>query len=424
MTASNFFRRHFDRLIRWVRNSARNVQTFHILKIGSALSTQLAALCLVYVLTPSEYGQFALMATVAQLMYTLTSGWSNGVVINLGSQNFARNGTYKAVVLYRVCIVAVAFVAVSLVFLVLRPLVEEHMKIKGLYVPVLMLYVGYVFYDHASQLLYPGNRDRVQAGAELVATGTLLLIVAFTVQDIHSYVIAYTVISTAFACAVSVLFLVYFRDHSFQWKGADFELVLNYSTWQIISVVSIYLINMAMNYFLAIHQVSLEEIGLYNLAYRLYSGFSPFFSLFGILIPKWIHTSKVSVHSIGRNILKIICALAVLYLMFGLVLTLLLQIFKMKQYSGSVVYYFMLFPAFLMTSYINLLNTVIVNTSHFRRAQIGTLLQAGLLMISGFPLVSAFGVSGAIVAITLGSAAGSVYFNRAYRNAVFKVAEL
>lgn len=411
------------RLLMLGRSTARSVRCFHILKLTSALSTQLAALCLVYVLTPAEYGQFALLVTIAQLMYTLTSGWSNGVVINLGSKSFAKSGSYKAVVFYRICIVAVAFVAVSLVFFVLRPLIEEHMKISGLYVYVLMLFLGYVFYDHASQLLYPGNRDLMQAGSELAATFTLLLVVAVAVQDLRSYVFAFTAISVVFACFVSVLFFGYFHDHPFQWRRTEFETVFNYSAWQIISVVSIYLINLGMNYLLAIYKVPLEEIGLYNLAYRLYSGFSPLFALFGILIPKWIHSTSISVRLIMPKILKIVYALAIIYLVFGLMLTPLLKQFEMERYLKSVPYYFMLFPAFLMTSYTNLLNTVIANTIHFRRAQIGTFLQAGLLLISGFPLVSAFGVSGAIIAITLGSAVGSVYFNRIYRHVVNQMAE-
>jgi hypothetical protein len=224
-----------------------------------------------------------------------------------------------------------------------------------------------------------------------------------------------------FACAVSVLFFRYFHCHQFEWKRSEFETVFNYSAWQVISVVSIYIINMGMNYLLVIYQVSLEQIGLYNLAYRLYSGFSPFFSLFGIIIPKWIHSSSESVPSIDKKILKIVFSLAILYMAFGIVLIPLLELFDMERYIKSVPYYFMLFPAFLLMSYVNLLNTVIANTAHFRHAQIGALLQAGTLLISGFLLVSAFEVTGAIGAVTLGNLIGSIYFYRIYRNTLIQM---
>jgi len=148
------------------------------------------------------------------------------------------------------------------------------MKISGMFLYVLMLFLGYVFYDHASQLLYPGNRDRIQAGAEFLATFMLLLVVFFAIHNLKSYILAYTAISILFACVVSLLFLRYFRGHQFQWKYSEFKSVLNYSAWQIIGVISIYVINAGTNYVLVISHIPLEQIGLYALSYRLYSGFS------------------------------------------------------------------------------------------------------------------------------------------------------
>lgn len=408
-------------LIRLALNATRAVRSFHILKLASTLCTQLASLYLVYVLAPAEYGQFALLTSVAQLMYILTSGWSNGSVINLGSQKFAQTGSYKAIVYYRISIVTVALVAVISMFFVLKPLIEGYMKINDLHAYVLLLFLGYVFYDHAAQLLYPGNHDRTQAAVEFAATLTLLLVVGFAVKDLQSYVFAYAAVSATFAFAVSILFLKYYKDQSFKWRRTEFYSVLNYSAWQLISVISIYLINMGTNYVLVICHVSLAQIGLFNLAYRLYSGFAPFFSLFGILIPKWIHSTNGSVRSVEKKLLKIIGILAILYLISGFALTPLLHVFGMQRYLESVPYFFFLFPAFLLTSYTNLLNTVIANTTRFRRAQAGVLLQSGLLVISGFPLVSAFGVNGAIAAITIASAAGAAYFNRIYRVALIQV---
>lgn len=421
MITIQFLRRHYAGLVQLASNATRTVRWFHILKLASTLCTQFAALYLVYVLTPAEYGQFALIISVAQLMYVLTSGWSSGSVINLGSQSFAKAGSYKAVVYYRLSIVAMALVAVGSVFFLLRPLIEDYLKISGMFPYVLLLFLGYISYDHASQLLYPGNRDRTQAGAEFAATLTFLLIVGFVVKDLQSYVFAYAAISAVFACAVSVLFLKYFKDQPFHWRRTEFEAVLNYSAWQMIGVISIYLINMGTNYVLVICHVSLEQIGQYNLAYRLYSGFAPFFALFGILIPKWIHSSSAGVRLVHPKLLKIVCALAIFYLASGFALTPLLHAFEMQRYSESVPYFFWLFPAFLLTSYTNLLNTVIANTARFRRAQSGILLQCALLVVFSFPLVSAFGVGGAVAAITVASAAGAAYFNRIYRESLIQV---
>lgn len=393
---------------------------FHILKLISALFTQIASLYLVYLLTPEEFGLFALIATVAQLMYTLTSGWSNGSVINLGSQSFARTGSYKAIVYYRVCIVAMSFVVVCLAFSVLKPFIEGYMKIGGMLPYVLMLFLGYVFYDHASQLLYPGNRDLIQSLSEFVATLALLLIVFFVVHDLKSYILLYAVVSTVFAIIISLTFLKFYSHHSFLWRGAEFQSVLNYSAWQVVGVISIYIVNMGTNFILVVSDISMLQIGLYNFAYRLYSGFAPIFSLFGILIPKWVHSSSDGVRKVEGRLLVIVCMLGTFYLMMGFALTPILQMFNMERYSVSLDYFFWLFPAFLLTSYANLLNTVIANTQHFRSAQTGIFLQSVAILIFGFPLVSILGVSGAIIAITVASAFGAMYFNWIFRKVLIQ----
>ena len=405
---------NYARIICHLSKTIRSVRLFHILKLASSICTQLASLCLVYVMTPAEYGQFALIASVAQLMYILTSGWSNGSVINLGSRSFTKTGSYKGVVYYRIVIVVVALVAVYSAFLLLQPLIEKYINVSGMFTYVMVLFLGYVLNDHASQLLYPGNRDLTQAGVELATTFTLLLVVGLLVKNLGDYVFAYGIVSVVFASIVSVLFLKYYHAQLFQWRAAEFNAVLNYSAWQMISVISIHIINMGVNYVLVISNVSLEQIGLYNLAYRLFSGFAPFFILFGVLIPKWIHSSTASVNYIEPKILKIVGVLAILYLASGFALRPLLNAFQMQLYLNVVPYYFIMFPAFLLTSYTNLLNTVIANTERFRHAQVGIIIQAALLIISSIALVRLFGVNGAFAAITIASAAGAIYFKKTY----------
>ncbi len=418
MAHTKFIFRYVRQLTIHTGKTIQKVRFFYVLKLASAICLQLASLYLVYLLTPAEYGQFALIASVAQLMFILTSGWSNGALINLGSQSFSKTGSYKAIVLYRICIVTVSFIAVCILFILLKKPIEEHMKIGGLFEYALILFFGYVFYDHASQLLYPGNLDRTQAGSEFIATLTLLLIVTIAVKNLQGFVFAYTIVFSIFACVVSALFILYFHDHPLEWKWTDFKLVLNYSSWQVIGVTCIYIINMGMNYVLVSCKTPMTDIGTYNLAYRLYSGYAPFFSLFGILIPKWINSSSDIKNLFERKISKIVLFLAALYLAVGCALTPLLQLFEMQKYLASVSYYFLLLPAFLLTSYSNLINTVIANTSRFRRAQFGILLQSGVLATVSFPLVSVFGISGAIAAITLSSTVGAVYFHCVYCKAL------
>ena len=421
MTTIHLIVNYVARLTAFAGRATKLVRSFHILKLASAICTQFASLYLVYLLDPIEYGKFALIATFAQLMFILTSGWSNGALINLGSQSFARTGSYKDIVYYRLCIVTVAFVLINLVLIPARPVIEEYAKISSLYPYVLALFVGYVLYDHGSQLLYPGNHNQMQAAAEFVTTLILLIAVSFVVKDVRSYIFVYAVVSAVFASVISIIFFRFFHKHPFQWKQQDFEKVFNYSAWQMISIICIYIINMGSNYILIFYEAPLEQIGLYNFSYRLYSGFAPFFSLFGILIPKWIHSSNISLRSIEKNILIIVVALVMLYLASVYILESLLQLLHMQRYFGSVRYFFWLFPAFMFTSYSNLLNTVIANTDSFRLGQVGIFLQSVLLIICNFIFVPKFGVEGVVVSMVLASFIGAVYFKKIYSKVKFQV---
>ncbi|SFE68605.1 hypothetical protein SAMN04489711_104135 [Paracidovorax wautersii] len=359
-----------------------------------------------------------MIVSVAQLMYVLTSGWSNGAILNLGSRSFAQTGSYKKIVYYRLVIVALSFFLVSAFFGMARPTIEDYMKIGGLYSYMLILFVGYVLYDFAAQLLYPGNHDTLQASLELATTLTLVGIVAVLVHDLRSYVTTYAAASGIFASVACAIFLFFYHKEPFHWNNDDFLKVLNYSGWQIVGVLGIYLVNMGSNYLLVFAHVSFEQIGLYGFAYRIYSGFAPFFALFGILVPKWINASSAGIFTIEKKLIKIISILAVLYMTMGILLAAILPALGMDRYSASIKYFFLLFPAFLLTSYVNLMNTVMANTSRFRRAQIGVFLQCGLLMFLGFPLVLAFGVTGIIAAISFACAGGAIYFRLLYRQVI------
>lgn len=399
-----------------MKNIIKNVRTFHVLKIASAVFTQLASLYLVYALSPDEFGKFSLIATVAQLMFIMTSGWSSGSLINLGSKRFAETGSYLPILAYRISIVVVSMVIVSIVFCTLKGPIEDFMNIKGSSLYVFLLFLGYVLYDYASQLLYPGNKDTHQTIVEFMTSLVFLACVVFIINNISDYIKTYFFAALAFSIVVSIIFYKTLYAPNFSWNKREFNAVLHYSAWQTLSVASIYIINMGTNYVLVAENMTHEQIGVYNLAYRLYSGFSPFFALFGILIPKWMHSPNLKFSELDKKIKKIVLGLGSIYLLVGFTLMPVVSLLGMSKYSESVHYFFYLFPAFIFSCYSNLVNTVIANTSYFRKSQFGILIQSLILITCCIFLVKYFGMMGAVVAITCASISGALYLNMSYRS--------
>ena len=168
------------------------------------------------------------------------------------------------------------------------------------------------------------------------------------------------------------------------------------------------------------YDLSVIDIGLYNFSYRMFSGFAVFFGLFGVIIPKWIHNTDKKVLSklLETRIFYSICLLVFLYLIVGLILEPFIIFIGKEDYLQSIKYFIFLFPAFIFMCYSNLINTVIMNSSHYKKAQFAIIAQGLSLIISSFFLVGIFGVYGAIISTTISFIIGAIYLYLLYTRKV------
>ena len=407
-------------MIKLIKDSLKKIKLFYILKILSSFLIQIASLYLVYVLSPTDYGYLALIISVSQLMYILTSGWTNGALINLGSKKFAETGSYNSIVIYRLIIVLFSFVIVSFLFFILEKQISQILIDNNNYYLVFILFLGYVLYDFASNLLYPGNKDLAQSFLDFLTTSSLLILTVFFVISISSYIFIFTSIYFLFALVVISLFLYFYADLKFKFSKVEFTFLFKYSMWQFLSVISIYVINIGVNYLFIYYEISVDQIGLYNFSYKMFSGFAAFFALFGVLIPKWIHSyDKLKLHKLLiKRILFIILGLTSIYLILAFALKPFIILIGKDDYLNSINYFFYLFPAFILMSYVNLINTVIMNTAFYKHAQFAIVLQALSLIIFSFFTIKYFGVYGAIISTTISFLVGSLYLFSLYKNKV------
>ena len=398
------------------------LKLFYLFKLLTSLFIQLTSLFLIYLLTPSEYGYLALIISVAQLMYIFTSGWTNGSLINLGSKKFAETGNYNSVVYYRTIIVLIAFVIISVLFLLLKIPISEFILLKENYILVFVLFIGYVLYDYSSQLLYPGNKDLIQSSIDLITTVSLFLITVLFIRNIVNYIYLYTSIYLVFTIIIISIFIFFYAKHSFKWNKIEFTYLFTYSSWQFLSVISIYVINIGVNYLFIYYDIKINDIGLYNFSYKLFSGFAAFFGLFGILIPKWVHnTPKEKLHKLLKTrIFYSVVILSLIYLFIGIILKPFIIFINKADYLASVSYFMFLFPAFIFMCYGNLINTIIMNTIHYKKAQFAIVLQGFSLIILSFFLVDKLGIIGAVISTTISFIIGSIYLYFLYNTKVKK----
>ena len=405
-----------------IKSILAKVKLFFIFKILTSLSLQFASLFLVYLLTPSEYGYLSLIISVAQLMYILTSGWSNGALINLGSKKFAELGNYNSILYHRTIIVVISFIVISGLFFLLEIPILNFILLKNNYVLVYILFIGYVLYDYASQLLYPGNKDVMQSSIDLTITLLLLFSTIIFVRSIVSYIYLFSSLYLIFATLIISIFIFHYGKYRFQWNKNEFIYVFKYSSWQFLSVISIYIINIGVNYLFIYFDLKISDIGVYNFSYKLFSGFAAFFGLFGILIPKWIHnSSKHKLYELlNKRIFYIMVFLTLLYLFVGILIKPFIVFVGKTSYIDSAIYFWYLFPAFILMCYSNLINTVIMNTRFYKKAQFAILFQGLSLICISFFMVGTYGILGAVFSTTISFLIGAIYLKLLYKKEVKK----
>lgn len=390
---------------------------FYAQKILSSLETQLVSFFLIYLLTPSEYGQLALIITVAQLMYVITTGWTDPTITNIGTKEYAENGSYRNVVVYRLIIVAACFLFVTACFILGRPQIEKMIHGGEYYFITYLLFIAYSLQSFFYQLLYPCNKNNLQSLFDVIYATLLLALSLTLVRDIRVYVYVMLLLNVAYGLVTLFYYYRFNKKTKVQLSRSGFDRALKFSIWQVLGVLGIYLTNMGVNYVYTIKQVDLSEIGLYNVAYKFFCEFTPIFAICVVVIPQWIF-NQPDKQSLVRKIKKYtilgVLALAIAYLAIFIVLKPFLIIINKADYVDSVMYYLYLLPAFLFMSYSQITQLIIMTTPAYKHTQYSTLIQGIALLVFCFLLIGDYGVLGAIVSVTISYVGKSIYLYYIY----------
>ena len=388
------------------------VKPFFFIHLFASILGQVVALVLVYILSPEDYGYFALITSVAQIMYILCSGWSNASVITLGTRYYQERGSYREIIAYRGILVFSCFVLLSILFLLAKePIVQMVGNVEN-YPLVYILFVGLVFSDFTGNILYPGEKNLYQASSSLLLRLAEVIYAICFVKILSDYIIFNTICQFVLFLVLLFMFHHFFGGKRLSMNLKDFKEVFIFSSWQLVGVLGVYLVNLGTNYVLRYYNVAISDIGLYNFAYKLFSGFVPIFSLMGIVIPKWIYDKSIKDKNkaLGKRLGALYLAMLILYVAIYFVLEPFLSLINKEDYISSVSMYLMLFSAFIFMAFTQFLNFIILNSPYYKHCQYATILQGIGLVIISFILINRYDIYGAIYSNALSFAISSVYY--------------
>lgn len=389
------------------------ISPFYVIKLFSSLILQFSALFLVVKLKPEEYGKFSLIFTVSQLLFIITSGWNSGGVLYLGTKYYHRTGSYFNIIVYRTILLLAMLTIVIIISFIFRFEINSFLSLGNGFELVLSLYFCLLLFDFSSQILYPGDRYLIQSILELLFSLSLFSVIYFNVYSIESYIYTYEKLIFVFFVTTLTIFILLFFKFQFKFNFSEFIEFLNYSKWQAVSVFSIYVINLGSNFVFVKSNIDFTEIGVYNFSYRLFSGFSPVFGIFGILVPKWINTINVDKlkNILSRKIFELMVVLSLLYICVIISLPFILKLTGKLNFEKSIYYFSLLLPGFVFMGLGNLINTILMNTLLYKKAQLTSVLQ-GILLItfsSFFVYFLELGLIGSLISSTISFLIGFCY---------------
>lgn len=371
---------------------------FGPIKVVSSILIQLATLSLTGVLTSVEFGKLALIISVSQFAFVFTNGWTNGLLTNLGMQSHSRGENYLKFFLHRLIILLVTYFPIFLLANIFKEELSIFLSNSNALTLILKMHLALLIYDLSSSLLYVKSKYLTMSLIDLAYGIILFLSVKQSVSCIEEYINILLGLNLFYSllCMVIFFFKIPRKYYIRSWVG--FKSSLEYSAWQGLSILSIYLMNLGGLVLLRYFDIPFEEIGSFNLAFRFYSVFSLIFAASGLLVPRIlvIYERRLLIESEKFTILLVVFLL-VGYVLLGCLLPYIGSSLGVQIYDKSQLYFFYLACSFVPFSYITIWNQIFANTLLYKRAQLLFVIQSISYLLMTFLFVPSIGVFGLIL---------------------------
>ncbi len=244
----------------------RNLMLFTGLKLLNAFVGLIINMFIVRKITVEEFGTYSIILTVIGFLTTFGFNWSSSAITYFGAREKAKNGNMRKTFWSRNYILLGNFSIVLLMFLFLGERIEEYIGIKINYLLIswLIIKIGI----NIINTYFLAVKKQISSVMVLLAGKLIfLLITIFINYDLKE------LIGINIFCDLTG-FIYIFRINKNDigkptFDKINFKEVLNFGLWQLFGFSGLYLINFGDNLIIR-HFLTLEDVGIYNSAYRLF----------------------------------------------------------------------------------------------------------------------------------------------------------
>lgn len=255
-----------DKIKQFLKNHF-NLILYIILNVLTLLTNLLATIKLTSLFSVSEYGNYSLAISFISLVILLGINWSASSIIYVGVKENEQSNTLRKTLTARLIIVSIMSLIVISLLVILHKKINYYLGIDALSI-ILFYYIANIFITTITNYLLAIKRQLLITSLELV--GTVLSLILLLTNEIT---IAKALVFNIIGQSVVILGIFFFRKQDLklnQYDKKHLQEVFKFSRAQFLGYTGGYFVNygttLLINYYL-----TKEELGIYNLSFRLFS---------------------------------------------------------------------------------------------------------------------------------------------------------
>ncbi len=223
-------------------------------------------------LSEYDYGVYSIVLTVLGLLTTFGFAWTSSSLLYFGVEEKVKYGTLTRTFWARNIILGVTYFFVSVLFLIFHKRLDIYIS-KPLSIYLFIWMSIKILTDYLIGYFLAVEKRKISVSISI--STKILAVILITLKAVSlKMVLVYCILSEL----ISLIWIFKVDKYDFGKFVFDkkiFKTVLSFGLWQIFGFSGIYLINFGDNIVIK-HFLSLEDVGIYNIAYKLYAGMGGF----------------------------------------------------------------------------------------------------------------------------------------------------
>lgn len=227
-------------------------------------------------LSEYDYGVYNILLTILGLLTTFGFSWTSSSLLYYGVEEKIKYGTLNRTFWARNIILGVAYTIVTILFLLFHKELDTYItEPLSLYLFVWMTIK--IFTDYLITYFLAIEKRRISVLVSISTKSIAIVLISIEIISLKSLLI-YCILSELFALVF--LYKIDKKDFGkFIFDDKIFKTVLSFGAWQILGFSGMYIINFGDNLIIK-HFLNIEDVGIYNVSYKIFSGMAGFSYLF------------------------------------------------------------------------------------------------------------------------------------------------